>query len=53
MDIQRISNFYIPNVSVAINTKKRTLEIYKNDSDQEMNENDQVDLLLEVGITDF
>ena len=53
MNIQRISNFYIPNVSVAINTKKRTLEIYKNDSDQEMNENDQVDLLLEVGITDF
>ena len=53
MNIQRISNFYIPNVSVAINTKKRTLEIYKNDSDQEVNENDQVDLLLEVGITDF
>ena len=53
MNIQRISNFYIPNVSVAINIKKRTLEIYKNDSDQEVNENDQVDLPLEVGITDF
>ena len=53
MNIQRISNFYIPNVSVAINIKQRTLEIYKNDSDQEMNENDQVDLLLGVGITDF
>ena len=53
MNIQRISSFYIPNVSVAINKKKRTLEIYKNDSDQEVNENDQVDLLLEVGITDF
>ena len=53
MNIQKISNFYIPNVSVAINIKKITLEIYKNDSDQEMNENDQVDLVLEVGITDF
>ena len=53
MNIQRISCFYIPNVSVVINIKKRTLEIYKNDSDQEVNENDQVDLLLEVGITDF
>ena len=53
MNIQRISNFYIPNVSVVINIKKRTLEIYKNDSDQEMSENDQVDLLLGVGITYF
>ena len=53
MSIQKVSNIYTPSMSESINIKKRTLKIHRKEADQEMKDNDEDDLLLESGITDF
>ena len=53
MSIQKVSNIYTPSMSESINIKKRTLKIHRKEADKEMKVNDEDDLLLESGITDF
>ena len=53
ISIQKVSNIYTPSMSESINIKKRTLKIHRKEADQEMKDNDEDDLLLESGITDF
>ena len=53
MSIQRISNFYTPNISFTFIIQKTTLDIAEIESNNEMSVDDEDDLLIVPGITDF
>ena len=53
MSIQRISNFYTPNISSSFIIQITTLDVAEIESNNEMSVDDEDDLFIVPGITDF